>query len=342
MAPTTKPERKSRTKQSHGSDAVGYQLVGQDDANDTSDGLEGAEDPDAGRRYADGELDASRDADTEASGGYDYHARRIPQLAPGRRSDIRFRYATYGLTVLVILLLSSNLYLYLPYRFRGSGLGAGCDAPKVPQYFQTSPELWPGPTATGQPAFMAQTRMFEATATYAPNEPLQTAVPVDGWQPGNDSIFHMMGFLSPYHPSPGFGVDEYPLPPDAEIVQVQMLSRHGARYPTMGSGVFDLGKRFADAGDVFQPNGPLSFLRDWKYQLGHEILVPKGRQELFDSGTSASLDAAASRHGLTDPSCREIGVLHSYMYGKLYNPNSKIIVRTTVGLQTLASCVPIY
>ena len=32
-----------------------------------------------------------------------------------------------------------------------------------------------------------------------------------------------------------------------------------------------------------------------------------GRQELFDSG-----------------------VLHSYMYGKLYNPNSKIIARTTV------------
>jgi hypothetical protein len=32
-----------------------------------------------------------------------------------------------------------------------------------------------------------------------------------------------------------------------------------------------------------------------------------GRQELFDSG-----------------------VLHSYMYSQLYNPNSKIIVRTTV------------
>jgi hypothetical protein len=25
------------------------------------------------------------------------------------------------------------------------------------------------------------------------------------------------------------------------------------------------------------------------------------------------------------------GVLHSYMYGSLYNPQSKIIVRTTVG-----------
>lgn len=131
---------------------------------------------------------------------------------------------------------------------------------------------------------MAQTRVVNPTATYVPNEPLQTSIPIEGMQQGNDSIFKMMGYLSPYSPSPGFGVNEYPLPEGAEIVQVQMLSRHGSRYPTMGSQVAKLGERLADAAGTFKPKGALSFLKHWKYQLGHEILVPKGRQELYDSG----------------------------------------------------------
>jgi hypothetical protein len=131
---------------------------------------------------------------------------------------------------------------------------------------------------------LAQTRVFDPAATYVPNEPLQTSIPIDGRKPGNDSIFKMMGHLTPYSPAPGFGVDEYPLPEGAEIVQVQMLSRHGARYPTGNASVMKLGKRIADAGDGFEPQGDLSFLKDWKYQLGSEVLVPKGRQELYESG----------------------------------------------------------
>jgi hypothetical protein len=135
---------------------------------------------------------------------------------------------------------------------------------------------------------MAQTRVIDldGTATYVPNEPLQTSIPIEGMQQGNESIFRMMGYLSPYSPSPGFGVAEYPMPPDAEIVQVQMLSRHGARYPTTGSDVQVLAERIANAsksGD-FNPKGPLAFLQNWKYELGANILVPKGRQELYDSG----------------------------------------------------------
>ncbi len=63
----------------------------------------------------------------------------------------------------------------------------------MPQYFQTSPNPWAGPTATGRQPFMAQTRTFEATATYVPNEPLQTAIPIQGMAEGNRSIFQMMG-----------------------------------------------------------------------------------------------------------------------------------------------------
>lgn len=211
---------------------------------------------------------------------------------------------------------------------KGKGKGSPCDCDAsptatVPQYFQTSPELWAGPTATGAPAFLAQTRTFDPTATYVPNAPLQTAVPVEGMGSANESIFQMMGYLSPYTPSPGFGVDEYPLPPGAEIVQLQMLSRHGARYPTSGTGsnvmvfgnkVADAKKRAASSGGGFKGTGALAFLNEWEYQLGYEILVPKGRQELFDSG-----------------------ILHSYMYSSLYNPNSKIIVRTTTQDRMLKS-----
>jgi hypothetical protein len=85
-----------------------------------------------------------------------------------------------------------------------------------------------------------------------------------------------------------------------------MLSRHGSRYPTMGTNVQTFGQKVANLTGKFKASGALSFLNDWKYQLGAEILVPRGRQELFESG-----------------------VLHYYQYAQLYNPNSKIIARTT-------------
>ena len=238
---------------------------------------------------------------------------KVLQPVIHHRPDHRFRIATYTLSALLVVLVASNVYLSLPYFFSTYSSDT-CPCPdklKVPQYFQTSPELWAGPTATGNPAFMAQTRVFEPSATYVPNEPLQTSIPIEGMKSGNDSIFKLMGFLSPYSPSPGFGVDEYPIPDGADIVQVQMLSRHGARYPTGGSNVEQLAKTLENVDASFKPKGPLAFLQDWRYNLGYEILVPKGRQELYDSG-----------------------VLHSYMYGKLYNPQSKLIVRTTVS-QTL-------
>lgn len=60
----------------------------------------------------------------------------------------------------------------------------------------------------------------------------------------------------------------------------------------------------------FNATGALSFLNTWSYGLGAEILVPKGRLELFESGVN-----------------------HYYLYGHLYNPNSKIMVRTTTQMR---------
>ncbi|KAL7900654.1 hypothetical protein HDV63DRAFT_369265 [Trichoderma sp. SZMC 28014] len=143
------------------------------------------------------------------------------------RADRRYSTTIIALVETLVVLLASNLYLSLPYFFPGCGSNScPCRPSKVPQYFQTSPNLWPRPTTNDQrptatPHFSTT---FNPTATFMPNEPLQTAIPVKGMKPGNDTIFKMTGYLSPYFPSPGFGVDDHPLPAEAEIVQVQMLS----------------------------------------------------------------------------------------------------------------------
>jgi hypothetical protein len=97
-------------------------------------------------------------------------------------------------------------------------------SPTVPQYFQTIPELFAGPTATGRAPFLAQTNpvFFSSSASFYPNAPLETGEPISG-QGTNASIFQLMGNLSPYFPNPvGFGVSEYPLPAGSNITQVQV------------------------------------------------------------------------------------------------------------------------
>jgi hypothetical protein len=248
--------------------------VYQDDDHDGAEGGVGVVDLAVGGGVVDGVADDSSVVQEREE---------IPLSQPSR-SETRFRIATYVLAALLVILVGVNAFMSLPFAFKGKNDSCPCRPKDVPQYFQTSPELWAGPTPTGRAAFMAQTRTFDPTATYVPNEPLQTSIPIEGMGSGNESIFKMMGYLSPYMPSPGFGVDEYPLPAGAEILQVQMLSRHGSRYPTSGSEVAELGQKIANASETFKPRGSLSFLRDWTYQLGAEILVPKGRQELFESG----------------------------------------------------------
>lgn len=136
----------------------------------------------------------------------------------------------------------------------------------------------------------------------------------------NGNIFQMHGQLSHYFPNPsGFGVDEYPLPKNASIVQLNMLSRHGSRYPTTGSGAPMLAEKIKNYTDGTLGNvhftGPLDFLNSWTYKLGAEILVPVGKQELFDSG-----------------------ILHQIMYGHLAPDNgTKIVARSTTQDRMLKS-----
>jgi Histidine phosphatase superfamily (branch 2) len=122
---------------------------------------------------------------------------------------------------------------------------------------------------------------------------------------------------SPYFPNPsGFGANEYPLPPGANITQVHLIHRHGSRYPTGESSVPTFASKIQNItrNGTATFSGALSFLNTWSYKLGWEILVPTGRQELFDSG-----------------------VLFYYNYGQLYDPSTKIIARTTTQDRMLKS-----
>lgn len=159
----------------------------------------------------------------------------------------------------------------------------------VPDYFQTTPEVWAGPTVTGLIApFLAQTNPapFGQEASFVPNAPLETNLPISG-NINRSSIFQLHGQLSSYFPNPvGFGANEYPVPPGSNISQVHLLHRHGSRYPTGTSSVASFGQKVYNltTNKTASWSGELSFLSNWKYQLGAEILVARGRQELFDSG----------------------------------------------------------
>lgn len=206
---------------------------------------------------------------------------------------------------------------------QASSTTTGSSSSTVPQYFQTTPELFAGPTPTGAAPFLVESNPAPfSTVSYIPNTPLETQEPIAG-NVNNSNIFQQMGNLSPYFPNPvGFGANEYALPAGTNITWLNLLHRHGSRYPTSGSGPAVLGSAILNAttlnttlaaGAKF--NGSLSFLNSWKYQLGAEILVPVGKQELFDSGT-----------------------YHYYQYGQLYpNNGTKIIARSTTEDRMLKS-----
>jgi hypothetical protein len=98
----------------------------------------------------------------------------------------------------------------------------------VPEVFQTVPEFYPGPTATGSAPFLVQTDPAPWGMSYVPPSPIQTALPISG-DSQNKSIFQLVGQLSHYFSGPGWNVTEYPLPPGANVTGVNVLHRHGSR-----------------------------------------------------------------------------------------------------------------
>ncbi|GAA6021193.1 hypothetical protein JCM10207_008350 [Rhodosporidiobolus poonsookiae] len=80
------------------------------------------------------------------------------------------------------------------------------------------------------------------------------------------------------------------IPKNCEIVQFHTYFRHGARYPTSGAAPQSFADKVQNATKVdgsFSASGPLSFLNDWTYGLGAELLTPYGRLQNFKWGVAA-------------------------------------------------------
>ena len=122
---------------------------------------------------------------------------------------------------------------------------------------------YPGPTQTGQVPFLTQIDpvagtggLPTGTASYVPNAPLETSEAIPNNT--NINIFQYMGNLSPYFPNPvGFGADEHSVPSNCNITMVNVLHRHGSRYPITGANVFSFAQKLQNA-TGFVASGELS------------------------------------------------------------------------------------
>ncbi|KAL9632988.1 MAG: hypothetical protein Q9164_004969 [Protoblastenia rupestris] len=96
------------------------------------------------------------------------------------------------------------------------------------------------------------------------------------------TLSHSWGQYSPYYALNS----EIPakVPDGCKVTFVQLLSRHGARYPTL-----DKSRRYNDTiskiqSTIPQFSGPYAFLQRYVYGLGADDLTAFGQQEMFSSG----------------------------------------------------------
>ncbi len=153
---------------------------------------------------------------------------------------------------------------------------------------------FPGPTPTGAEPAAAQT-----APAYPYNNGPANQFPLVAPQPHGSGEFDQKfdiskhwGNLSPWYSvsSAEYGLpDASPLIPDGcNIVQMQLLYRHGARYPTTGAAPSTFAQKLSNAtrDGGFEVTGELGFLSDWTYKLGAELLTPFGRSQNFNLGVA--------------------------------------------------------
>ncbi|EMC99847.1 hypothetical protein BAUCODRAFT_30261 [Baudoinia panamericana UAMH 10762] len=161
-----------------------------------------------------------------------------------------------------------------------------------PSLFPSEPVVgFPGPTPTGLEAAAAQT-----APAYPYNNGPAKSFPLVAPQPHGVSTFgdnfditRYWGNLSPWYSvsSADYGLpNASPLiPSGCTITQLLLLYRHGARYPTSGAAPSTFATKVANAARVgFNVTGELSFLANWTYKLGAELLTPFGRAQNFNLG----------------------------------------------------------
>ncbi|KXN83924.1 3-phytase A [Leucoagaricus sp. SymC.cos] len=146
-----------------------------------------------------------------------------------------------------------------------------------------------GPTPTGDEAAAMAT-----APVLAPNSnrfPLVRPIAADAIHQDEFDVIRYFGNFFPWRslPSANFGLPGASpiVPKECEIVQAHLIHRHGARYPTREAGTDVFATKLhgmARTHHGLEVDGPLEFLKTWKYKLGGEILTPFGRSELFDLG----------------------------------------------------------
>ncbi|KAI0652160.1 phosphoglycerate mutase-like protein [Trametes meyenii] len=161
-----------------------------------------------------------------------------------------------------------------------------------------------GPTPTGDEAWVLETAPAapEREDVYPLISPVQAQTPLK--KPAFNPV-RSWGNLSPWF-SVGdvFGLPNTSaaVPSGCELTQVHLLHRHGARYPTSGSGPSAFATKLHGVANStgFAASGPLEFLNTWTYKLGAELLTPFGRQQLFDLGSAFRVKYGHLLTGFTD------------------------------------------
>ncbi|KAJ5996284.1 Histidine phosphatase superfamily clade-2 [Penicillium canescens] len=107
---------------------------------------------------------------------------------------------------------------------------------------------------------------------------------VNGGYQCNPEISHRWGQYSPYFSLAEESAISDEVPDDCRITFVQVLSRHGARYPTASKSA-----KYEALIDKIQANatafkGKMKFLRSYNYTLGSDDLTPFGERQMLGSG----------------------------------------------------------
>ncbi|KAG1816550.1 histidine phosphatase superfamily [Suillus variegatus] len=144
-----------------------------------------------------------------------------------------------------------------------------------------------GPTPTGaEPGAIVTAIPFSKVENIFPLSRPNSADGADS----NFNVTRHWGNLSPMYSVESFGLpDASPIIPEGcGLNAVHLLMRHGARYPTSGSGPsqFASDVHAAALTEGFSATSDLEFLATWTYKLGAEILTPFGRESLFSNGVA--------------------------------------------------------
>lgn len=151
---------------------------------------------------------------------------------------------------------------------------------------------FPGPTPTGaEPEAIKSAPAYPYNNQPAGSFPLITLPPKGNDKSSKFDITKYWGNLSPWYSvqSADYGLpNASPLiPKGCTITQMQLLYRHGARYPTSGAAPSTFAAKVANATKTgFTVTDDLAFLASWNYKLGAELLTPFGRSQNFELGVA--------------------------------------------------------